>query len=107
MTRVPVSREKFESILSQGIEALTPEILRTYELYAVPLYKQKCVRGADYGHEEVFVVARNGTRFIYYDDIEEDFGVSVADGDGVLRDWENYGPLLKAVLVLSDEAHIE
>jgi len=107
MTKVPVSGEKFESILRQGIAILTPEILRTYELYAVPFYKQKCVRGADHSHEEVFVVARKGGRFIYYDDIEGDFGVSVTDGDGVLRDWKNYGSLLKAVLILSDEAHIE
>ena len=107
MTFVPVSREKFESILRQGIEALTPEVLRTYERYAVPPHKQQAVRGVDYRHEEVFVVARNGNRVLYYDDVEENFGVGVAAGDGVLGDWENYGPLARAVLVLSVEAHIE
>jgi hypothetical protein len=37
---------------------------------------------------------------LYFDDVEEDFGVAIPDEDGVLRGWGNYGSLAAAVLVL-------
>lgn len=52
--------------------------------------------------EEVFVVAKNGNCFLYFDDVEEDFGVAIPDDDGVMREWGNYGPLVRALLVLDE-----
>ncbi len=43
-------------------------------------------------------------RLLYYDDAEEGFGVGIPDEDGVLRNWGNYGPLVKAVLVLTEDS---
>jgi hypothetical protein len=54
--------------------------------------------------EHVFVVAKTGEHLLYYDDVEEDFGVAIPDGDGVLRNWGNFGPLVRAVLVLDEIA---
>jgi hypothetical protein len=32
--------------------------------------------------EEVFFVGKNGNRLLYYDDVEEDFEVTILDEDG-------------------------
>jgi hypothetical protein len=37
--------------------------------------------------EYVFVLAKKEERLLYYDDVEEDFGVAIPDEDGVLRNW--------------------
>jgi len=102
---VPVSREAFETILTQEIAALEPQTKRLYQQYAVRPFHQRCVRGKDYGTEHVYVVARNGNRLVYYDDVEEEFGVGIPDADGVLRNWGNYdGPLVRALLVLGEDS---
>jgi hypothetical protein len=100
----PVSREKFESILKEEIDALRPEVKRLYERYAVTPFEQLCLREQNSATERVFVVAKNANRLLYYDDVEEDFGVAFPDLDGVLRNWGNYGPLVRAVLVLDDQS---
>ena len=52
--------------------------------------------------EQFFVVAKNGNHLLYFDDVEEEFGVAIPDGDGVMREWGNYGPLVLALRVLDD-----
>jgi hypothetical protein len=37
--------------------------------------------------EQVFVVVKNGNRVLYFDDVEDEFGVAIPDGDGVMREW--------------------
>jgi hypothetical protein len=53
--------------------------------------------------EQVFVVAKKGNRLLYFDDIEEDFGVTIPDEVDVMREWGNYGPLVRALLVLDED----
>jgi hypothetical protein len=96
----PVSRETFDKILQEEVEALTTEAAGIYARYATTPFEQACLRGADYDVERVFVVARDGTRLLFFDDIEEDFGVGVPDDDGILRDMGTFGPLIAAVLAL-------
>jgi hypothetical protein len=102
MEWVPISKEQFESILKEEIDALRPEVKHLYGLYAVTPFGQPCLREQQSGNERVFVVAKNDNRLLYYDDVEEDFGVATPDKDGVLRNWGNYGPLVRSVLVLDD-----
>jgi hypothetical protein len=104
MEWVPVSKEKFEAILAEELETLRPEVMRLYEQYAIQPFQQPCVREKNSETERVFVVAKKEERLLYYDDVEEDFGVAIPDGDGVLRNWGNYGPLVRAVLVLDDDS---
>jgi len=106
MEWVPVGREQFETILAEEIAALRPEIKRLYEQYAVPPFPQPCFRSESYANEQVYVVAKNCDRLVYYDDVEEEFGVSIPDADGVLRKWGNYGPLVTALLVLDEEGSV-
>jgi len=95
MDWVPVSKERFEGILAEELEALRPEVMRLYEQYAVSPFQLPCLRGENSVTEYVFVLAKKEERLLYYDDVEEDFGVAIPDEDGVLRNWGNYGPLVQ------------
>ena len=104
MMWIPVSREKFESILVEEVQSLTPEVFRIYQRYVVSPYQQFCLRNMSLGTELVFVVGKVRTYLLFYDDVEEDFGVEIPDSDGVLRNWGTYGSLAQAVLVLDKSA---
>jgi hypothetical protein len=96
----PVTKETFERILKEEIAALTPGAARAYEKHAVAPYEQRCLRSADSGIERIFVAARNGSQLLFFDDVEEEFGVGVPDNDAILRDLGTFGPLVAAVLAL-------
>ena len=102
MDWAPVSKERFAEILSSEIPSLAPEIQRLYEQYAVQPFHLPCLRDQGGAQERVFVVAKNGNRLLYFDDVEEDFGVAIPDEDGVMREWGNYGPLVRALLALRE-----
>ena len=104
MEWVPVTRERLESILSEEVSALGPDVLHLYRQYAVQLFHLPCQRDQNSGVEQTFVLAKNENRVLYFDGVEEDFGVSTPDEDGVMRDWGNYGPLVRAVLVLDNQS---
>jgi len=46
--------------------------------------------------ERAFVVARSGTRVVFYDDIEDDFGTA-DEAEGKLVRCASYGPLIVAL----------
>jgi hypothetical protein len=96
----PVSKETLERILTEEIAALTPEATKAYQNYAVAPYEQRCSRTADYGIERVFVVARKGNHLLFFDDVEEEFGVGVPDSDAILRDLGTFDSLIAALLAL-------
>jgi len=58
MDWVPVSKETFEGILAEELEALRPEVMRLYEQYAVPPFQLPCLRGENSVTEYVFVLAK-------------------------------------------------
>lgn len=94
------SKERFTTILSSETSSLVPHIQRLYDQYGVHPSYLPCLRDQGGARERVFVVAKNGNRLLYFDDVEEDFGVGIPDEDGVMREWVNYGPLVRALLVL-------
>jgi len=104
MTWRPVSRELFDKILKEEVKALTPTAMQIYARFAVPPFEQLCSRSVEYGVERVFVVARDENRLLFFDDVEEDFGVGIPDEDGILRDMDTFGPLVAAVLALGKGA---
>ena len=103
MDWTPVSGEQFAKILSNEVSSLAPNVQRLYQQYNVKPYQLPCLRDQDSALEQVFVLAKNGNRLLYFDDVEEDFGVATPDDDGVMREWGNYGPLVRALLVLDEE----
>lgn len=104
---VPVTGEQFESILSEELSTLAPDVLRLYRRYAVQPFHLPCQRDQESGMEQVFVLAKKGNRLLYFDDVEEDFGVATPDEDSVLREWGNYGPLVRALLVLDEDQLVD
>lgn len=100
MARHPISRDNFEHLLREELDTLTPAALKIWHKYAIVPSEQSCVRNPDAGIERVFVVARNGTYLLFFDDVEDEFGVGVPDRDSILRDLETLCPLIAAVLAL-------
>ena len=99
----PVSLERFAEILSSEVSSLEPDVQRLYGQYKVQPFQLPCLRNPGGLREQVFVVAKNGNRLLYFDDVEDDFGVAIPDEDGVMREWGNYGPLVRALLVLDED----
>jgi hypothetical protein len=93
--------------LSEEVSRLAPDVLRLYRQYAVQPFHLLCHRDQESGTEQVFVLAKKGNRVLYFDDVEEDFGVAIPDQDGVLRQWGNYGPLVRALLVLDEDQSVD
>jgi len=96
----PTSRDNFEYLLREELKRLTPAALKIWQKYAIAPYEQSCVRNPDAGIGRIFVVARNGTCLLFFDDVEDEFGVGVPDSDSILRDLGTFGPLVAAVLAL-------
>jgi hypothetical protein len=97
-----VSREKFQSIFDEEVALLSQEALRILKVHSVPIFEQPCFRSEDYGTEKVFAVAQAGNRVLFFDDVEEDFGVGVPDSDGILRNLGTFGSFVAAVMALED-----
>jgi hypothetical protein len=95
-----VSRERFQSILDEEVAALPQEAAKILKVRAVPIFEQPCLRSEDYGIEKVFAVARAENRVLFFDDVEDEFGVGIPDNDGVLRDLGTFGSFIAAVLAL-------
>ncbi len=95
-----VSREKFQLILDREVAALPLEVANKLMEYSVPIFEQSLFRSEDYGIEKVFVIARSGDRVLFFDDVEEEFGVGLPDPDGVLRHCGSFGPLAGAAQAL-------
>jgi hypothetical protein len=95
----PISRSDIQGRLDAEIAALSPGLLNTYREHATEIAELPCFRNEQYGNERIFVVARSGTRLLFFDDVEDEFAIGVADDDGVLRDWGLYGDLMDALRV--------
>jgi hypothetical protein len=98
---VTLSQEAFLGILKVEVEELSPEGRGLYETYSVPAFSQPAVRTNSVAIENVFVVARRGTQLLFYDDIEEEFGVDSLSGDGRLTLTGTIGPLVAALRFLN------
>ena len=47
--------------------------------------------------EEFFVIARTGNTVLFYQEIEEEFGIGTFNAEGVVEDWGTYPSLHVAV----------
>ena len=100
----PLSRPRFEKILTEEVASLPPDARNIYEGNAIGVVEQPCYRSEQYGIEHVFVVARAGARLLLFDDVEDEFAIGVPDTDGVLRNWGLYGELVFALRNLSSDS---
>ena len=58
----------------------SPEQLAAFEAVRVEPYQVPIARNG--GIEQVFVVARNGSKVMYYEDVEEGFNIAQLASDG-------------------------
>jgi hypothetical protein len=99
MTWRPTGREVFDRILQAEMETLTAIARASYENYAKLSFEQPCSQDADSGVARGLVVAGYRNRLLFYDDLEEEFGVR--DDHGIRTALGTFGPLVAAVLAPS------
>jgi hypothetical protein len=95
--RNPLSRAGFDEILQEEIAKLPPDALDIFRACTIGVQQQPCYRSDTHGLEQVFVVAHEGARLLLFDDVEDEFAIGTAEGDGVLRKWNLFGELVFAL----------
>lgn len=95
----PITRGQLEVILEKEISSLPARVRELYEKYALTPSLMACSRNGV--RESVFVVARKGSQFLFFDDVEEDFGVESTDANGVLPIHGTYSSLTQALRALN------
>ena len=94
----PISQAEFEELVATERSTLDPNERAKLERYAVP--PVRVFRIFKFGSGEpdpVWVVARDGSDVLFYDDTEEEFGTATLDPDGPMRDWSTFGKLAWAL----------
>ena len=76
--------------------------LTAFSAYRVPLGRGTVARFSTDGVEKVFIVARRGTKVVFFDDVEDEFAVGTADEGGAVSDAGLYGELRWAVRGLQE-----
>jgi len=96
----PLSRAQFDEIMKSEVASLPSDAMAIYEGCVIDVVQQSCYRSELYGTESAFVVAGDGPRLLFFDDVEDEFAIGIPDDDGVLRDWRLCGDLVEALRIL-------
>lgn len=89
----PISRAAFETLLLEEIAAFEATDNELWSKYKVAVRSAPIVRSRECGAEQVFVVAAIEDRVLFFDDVEEEFGVARLPEKGPLEDYGTYGEL--------------
>jgi hypothetical protein len=92
----PILHFELERLIDAQLEECNLEQRAVFERFRVPLQKAKIRR---FGRsEEVFVVAKNGSESMYYEDVEEGFNFSpVSEHGEILQPGSNQDELKYAL----------
>jgi hypothetical protein len=97
LTYRPLDKAEIEEGLRAEVLELQQNLRTYFTVVAVEIHQVKC---DGFPHAPpVFVVARSGSKAIFYDDVEEDFGIGTVDGD-TLKDCSLIGELRYALVQL-------
>ncbi|MCX5683890.1 MAG: hypothetical protein NT049_09420 [Planctomycetota bacterium] len=81
----PISPADFRVILTEEELRLGPEDRQKYEMWRVPFgTRGSLTRSEAYGEESVFVVARAGRTVVFFEDVEDEFGLGSINDGGVI-----------------------
>jgi hypothetical protein len=94
VTWVPATKDEVLVVLEKEREGISPERLALMDQYGVDPYPATLSRFDN--DERVFVVAKCGSRVIYFEDVEEVFGIAT-ESEGRLTDPADYGGLALTV----------
>ena len=89
----PISRAEFEALLLEEIAAFEATDNDLWSRYKVAVRTAPIVRSREYETEHVFVVAALADRVLFFDDVEDEFGVARLSEKGPLEDYGTYGEL--------------
>ena len=78
-----VTLAEMKRIIEEELCQCTPEDFALFDKIRIEPEKIPFDRGSFV--EEVFVVARQGEKLVFFDDIEDGFEVATTDDDGVIR----------------------
>jgi len=94
----PLNKAEIEEGLRAEVLELPQDLHRYYEGVAVPVYE------AGYADSRegplVLVIAKSGNRVVFYDDVEDDFGIGTIEDGASLKDCSLTGELRLALLAL-------
>jgi hypothetical protein len=95
----PLDKGEIEEGLRAEVLDLPEPLRRYFARVAVQVHQ---VSSSEFPDTPVFVVARSGDRAVFYDDVEEDFGIGAIDGDNRLKNCSLNGDLRSALLALQN-----
>ncbi len=98
MAYKPLEKAEIEEGLRAEVLEMPEPLQRFYESVAVPVHESAYADSP--GNPLVFVVAKSGNRVIFYDGVEEGFGVGTMDGRVSLKDCGPVGELQLALTKL-------
>ena len=96
MARKPLDKAEIEEGLRAEVLDLPEPLRRFFARVAVEVHPAICAESPG----TLFIVAKSGNRAIFYDDVEEDFGIGTLDAGKSLKDCSLIGELRFAVLRL-------
>jgi hypothetical protein len=100
----PISRVEFDALLAKEISTFEAADHELWSRYQVGVRSAPIVRSQEYGTEHVFVVAAIGDRILFFDDVEDEFGVARLPPDRPLEEYGTYGELRFALRGLAEYA---
>jgi hypothetical protein len=95
VTHGPLDKAEVEEGVRAEVLELPAELRRHFGRVAVE------VRAVELPDRIVFIVAKSGNRAIFYDDVEEEYGIGTIDGEA-LKVESVIGELRFALLALQD-----
>jgi len=96
----PTSRTELLGLLEHQLSHLDTKCRETFDRYSVDLEIISRVFDANASNPVTsFVIARDGSRVLFYDDIEEEFGTGTVAADGQLHQWGTWGEQLSWALM--------
>jgi len=76
----PISEPELDELIEAQLLECSADQRMAFEKYRVPLQKARIMRSGNV--EDVFVVAKNGSEVLYYEDVEEGFNFSPISESG-------------------------
>jgi hypothetical protein len=95
VTHRPLDKAEVEEGVRAEVLELPDQLRRYFSRVAVE------VRAVEFPDKTVFIVAKSGNRAIYYDGVEEEYGIGAIDGEA-LKVESVVGELRLALLALQD-----
>lgn len=90
----PITEAKLVLRIEEELESMSPDERQNFARLRAPVGNRGRLTISGTGAiEAFFIVARNGTRIVFFDDIEGDFGAGTIDEKGFVSEASLFGDL--------------